>query len=48
MKRGIPRKHLAIVVLDKYLKEVYNTIKSLGKLALKEHNYPSLINSARI
>jgi hypothetical protein len=48
MKRGIPRKRLAIVVLDKYLKEVRDTTESLGKLVLKEYSYPSLVNSARI
>jgi hypothetical protein len=48
MKRGTPRKRLVIVVLDKYLKEVRDTIESLGKLASKEYNYPSLVNSARI
>jgi hypothetical protein len=44
----MPRKRLVIVVLDKYLKKIYNTIKSLGKLALKEYNYPLLVNSVGI
>jgi hypothetical protein len=51
MKRGMPRKRLATIVLDKYLKEAPNTIvtESLGKLASKNNkDYPLLANSANI
>jgi hypothetical protein len=51
MKRGTPRKRLATIVLDKYLKEAYNiiVIESLGKLASKDNkDRPSLVNSANI
>jgi hypothetical protein len=51
MKRGIPKKRLVTVVLDKYLKEALNTtiIESPGKLASKDNkDYPSLVNSASI
>jgi hypothetical protein len=51
MKQGTLRKRLAIVVLDKYLKEAYNTIavESLGKLALKDNeDRPLSPNLARI
>jgi hypothetical protein len=51
MKRGIPRKYLATIVLDKYLKEAPNTIviENLGKLASKDNkDYPLLVNSASI
>jgi hypothetical protein len=48
-KRGTPRKRLATVVLDKYLKEVRDTTESPGKLASKEHeDRPSSANSAGI
>ena len=50
-KQGTPRKRLAIVVLDKYLKEARDTtaVESLGKLALKDNeDRPSLPNSAGI
>ena len=51
MKRGIPRKRLATIVLDKYLKEAPNTIviESLGKLTSKDNkDHPLLVNSASI
>lgn len=51
IKQRILRKHLAIIVLDKYLKEVHNTIvvENLGKLTLKDNkDHPLLLNSARI
>ena len=50
-KRGTPRKRLATIVLDKYLKEVHNTtaVESLGKLVLKDNeDRPSSPNSAGI
>jgi hypothetical protein len=51
MKWEIPRKHLATIILDKYLKEARDTIviESLGKLASKGNKDPSLlVNLARI
>jgi hypothetical protein len=51
IKRGTPRKRLATVILDKYLKEAYNTtvIESPGKLASKGNKDPPLlVNSAGI
>ena len=50
-KRGTPRKRLATVVLDKYLKEARDTTaaESLGKLASKDNeDRPSSPNSAGI
>jgi len=50
-KRGTPRKRLAIIVLDKYLKEDRDitAIRSLEKLASKgNEDRPSLLNSAGI
>jgi len=47
----MPRKYLATIVLDKYLKEAPNTIvtESPGKLASKDNkDYPLLVNSASI
>jgi hypothetical protein len=51
MKRGILRKRLATVVLDKYLKEALNTTvtESPRKLTSKDNeDYPLLVNSASI
>ena len=48
-KRGMLRKRLATVVLDKYLKEARDTAESLGKLASKDNeDRPSSPNSAGI
>jgi hypothetical protein len=50
-KRGTPRKRLATVVLDKYLKEAHDTTaaESPGKLASEDNeDPPSLANSAGI
>jgi hypothetical protein len=50
-KRGIPRKSLATVVLDKYLKEARDTtaMESLGKLASEDNkDHPSSLDSAGI
>ncbi len=50
-KRGMPRKCLATVVLDKYLKEARDTTatESPGKLASKDNeDRPSSLNLARI
>ena len=47
----MPRKYLATIVLDKYLKEAPNTIviESLRKLASKDNkDHPLLVNSAGI
>jgi hypothetical protein len=47
----MPRKHLATIVLDKYLKEAPDTIvtESPGKLTSKDNeDYPSSVNSASI
>jgi hypothetical protein len=51
MKRETPKKCLATIILDKYLKEVYNTIviESPGKLASKGNKDPLLlVNSTGI
>jgi len=50
-KRGTPRKRLATVVLDKYLKEARDTtaIEDPEKLTSKDNeDRPSLLDSARI
>jgi hypothetical protein len=50
-KRGTPRKRLATVILDKYLKEARDTtvMESPGKLAFKgNEDHPLLVNSAGI
>jgi hypothetical protein len=50
-KQGTPRKRLATMVLNKYLKEAPDTTatESLGKLALKDNeDRPLSLNSARI
>jgi hypothetical protein len=51
IKQGTPRKRLATIVLDKYLKEARDTmaIVSLGKLTSKDNkDRHLLVNSARI
>ena len=51
IKQGTPRKRLATIVLDRYLKEAPDTtaIESPGKLALKDNgDCPSLPNSTGI
>ena len=50
-KRGTPRKRLATVVLDKYLKEAHDTMamESPGKMASKDNkDCPSSPNSSEI